>query len=260
MNGSSLVYPNAENRPSAITLDNVRVASPCPTSWEKMTGNDRVRHCQECKLNVYNLSELTRREAEQLIASREGRLCIRFYRRADGTVMTRDCPWAFQVLLRRVSRLAGAALSAVMSLGAAFAQTTQKPSPQSNDTQAAQPAAELALTVVDPQGAVIPGAKVRAIGKDGKQFAGFTRSDGVILISGVAPNRVLLTIECPGFKTYKKEMALRKDKLETLRIALKISETTVVVGELGTPTLVDRDSATVQNVFSGDLLNYFPHR
>src|SRR5262249_36156236 len=158
---------------------NVRVASPCPTSWEKMTGDDRVRHCQECKLNVYNLSEMTRTEAEQLIASREGRLCVRFYRRADGTVMTRDCPWAFQVLARRVSRLAGAALSAVMTLGAAFAQTTQKPSPQSNDGQAAQSAAELALTVVDPQGAVIPGAKVRAVGKDGKQFSGFTRSDGV---------------------------------------------------------------------------------
>ena len=82
--------PPAETPP--ITLENVRVASPCQTSWEKMQGDDRVRHCQECKLNVYSLSEMTRKDAERLIAKSEGRLCVRFYRRADGTILTRDCP------------------------------------------------------------------------------------------------------------------------------------------------------------------------
>jgi len=245
-----------------IALDNVRVASPCPTSWEKMAGDERVRHCQECKLNVYNLSEMTRAEAERLIASREGRLCVRFYQRADGMIITRDCPWGLRVLVRRVSRVAGAALSAVMSLGAAFAQTTQKPCPQSEGGQVAQTAAELALTVVDPSGGVISDAKVKAVGKDGKQFSGFTRYDGVVLISGVAPNRVLLTIEYPRFKTYRKEIVLRKGKIETLRVTLKVDDReTVVVGELAGPVdLVERNSATVQTVFSGDLLNYFPHR
>jgi len=82
--------PPAETPP--ITLENVRVASPCQTSWEKMQGDDRVRHCQECKLNVYNLSEMTRKDAERLIAKSEGRLCVRFYRRADGTSLPGTAP------------------------------------------------------------------------------------------------------------------------------------------------------------------------
>src|SRR6516165_4128226 len=95
-----------------VLLDNIRVASPCPASWEKMSGDDRVRHCQEGKLNVYNLSDMTRAEAEQLITSREGRLCVRFFRRADGTILTRDCPRGLRALSERVSRIAGAVLAA----------------------------------------------------------------------------------------------------------------------------------------------------
>ncbi|HEY6970485.1 MAG TPA: hypothetical protein VJA94_14860, partial [Candidatus Angelobacter sp.] len=109
--------------PMESPLKNVRVASPCRSDWEKMVGDDRVRHCAECKLNVYNLSAMTRREAEELIASREGRLCVRFFRRPDGTILTRDCPVGFRAVVARVSRVAGAALSALMSAGLGVAQT-----------------------------------------------------------------------------------------------------------------------------------------
>jgi hypothetical protein len=57
-----------------------------------MQGDDKVRFCGECRLNVYNLSAMTRREAEEKVRQREGRLCVRFYQRADGTVLTQDCP------------------------------------------------------------------------------------------------------------------------------------------------------------------------
>lgn len=74
-------------------LDEIRVASPCAVSWEDMDGDDQMRHCQHCKLNVFNLSEMSREEAEALIREKHGgRLCVRFYQRADGTVMTKDCP------------------------------------------------------------------------------------------------------------------------------------------------------------------------
>ncbi|HTL29613.1 MAG TPA: hypothetical protein VL282_10335, partial [Tepidisphaeraceae bacterium] len=43
------------------------------------------------RLNVYNLSDMTRDEAEQLVSSREGRLCVRYCQRTDGGVVTRDC-------------------------------------------------------------------------------------------------------------------------------------------------------------------------
>src|SRR6185295_16447527 len=57
-----------------------------------MHGDDRVRFCDDCKLNVYNLSAMSRPEAELLIREKEGRLCGMLYRRRDGTVLTRDCP------------------------------------------------------------------------------------------------------------------------------------------------------------------------
>jgi len=57
-----------------------------------MDGDDQVRFCRECSRNVYNLSEMTQDEAQRIVAEREGRLCVRFYQRRDGTVLTSDCP------------------------------------------------------------------------------------------------------------------------------------------------------------------------
>jgi hypothetical protein len=98
----------------ANPLENVRVAAPCPADWGKMVGDERVRFCGQCELNVYNLSGMTRREAEALVAGTEGRLCVRFYRRADGTILTRNCPVGLRAVRRKVSRVAGAVLSAAL--------------------------------------------------------------------------------------------------------------------------------------------------
>jgi hypothetical protein len=57
-----------------------------------MAGDDRKRFCSECRLTVYNLSAMTRDEATAMLVNAEGRLCAGFFRRADGTVLTRDCP------------------------------------------------------------------------------------------------------------------------------------------------------------------------
>jgi hypothetical protein len=89
---------------SYIPLETVRIASPCSTSWDAMEGTDRVRHCSECSLSVYNISEMSRQEAEKLISNAEGRLCIRMYQRADGTIITSDCPVGVQAFRLRVAR------------------------------------------------------------------------------------------------------------------------------------------------------------
>jgi hypothetical protein len=101
-------------------LDNVKVAAPCPADWGKMVGDERVRYCDGCSLHVYNLSGMTRRAAEGLIASTEGRLCVRFYRRADGTILTRNCPTGLAALKRRAARAATATLTAVLGFFAAL--------------------------------------------------------------------------------------------------------------------------------------------
>jgi hypothetical protein len=83
-----------------------------------MTGDERVRHCGDCQTSVYNLSDLTREQAAALITEHAGDLCVRFYQRADGTILTRDC--AVGARRRRRRRvIAGAA--AVLAGGAAFA-------------------------------------------------------------------------------------------------------------------------------------------
>jgi hypothetical protein len=101
-------------------LAHVRVASPCKADWDRMIGSERVRFCGQCSLNVYNLSAMTRDEAESLIARTEGRLCVRFYRRNDGSIITRDCPVGLRAVRERVSYWTKAATAALLTFFAAI--------------------------------------------------------------------------------------------------------------------------------------------
>lgn len=97
-------------------LNHVRVAAPCPADWDEMIGSERMRFCGQCSLNVYNLSSVTKSEAESLIARNEGRLCVRFYRRRDGSIITKDCPVGLRAIRRRVSYVAKAIGSMMLGL------------------------------------------------------------------------------------------------------------------------------------------------
>jgi hypothetical protein len=107
----------AKARIDLPVLDNLRVASPCRADWATMQGDERVRRCGACSQNVYNISDMTRDEAEALILGRTGRLCIRYYRRADGTVLTKDC--AVGVKRRRRRRVVMLGAAAMLATGAA---------------------------------------------------------------------------------------------------------------------------------------------
>ncbi|HEY8561173.1 MAG TPA: hypothetical protein VIL74_12430 [Pyrinomonadaceae bacterium] len=96
-------------------LNNLKVASPCSQDWNAMVGDGRKRYCGECKLNVYNLSGMSRAEAESLIVSAEGRLCVRFYRRADGSVLTEDCPVGWARAKQRARAFATAFASLILA-------------------------------------------------------------------------------------------------------------------------------------------------
>jgi len=96
-------------------LDKVRVAAACNADWDAMVGDYRTRFCGQCSLHVYNLSSMTRREAESLIARTEGRLCVRFYRRADGSILTDNCPVGLRAVRRRVRSVYKAIASTVLS-------------------------------------------------------------------------------------------------------------------------------------------------
>ena len=97
-------------------LDLIEVASPCPASWDEMSGDAQVRYCRHCRLNVYNLSEMSREEAEAFIRQREGRTCVRFFRREDGTVLTKDCPVGVRALRQRFVRAVAAIAGVLVAL------------------------------------------------------------------------------------------------------------------------------------------------
>jgi hypothetical protein len=97
------------------SLDDVQIASPCSERWDRMRGDSAVRHCDSCHMNVYNLSNMTREEALAVLARHEPRMCVRFYRRRDGTVLTRDCPVGVS-RLRHAARRSWARLAAAISV------------------------------------------------------------------------------------------------------------------------------------------------
>ncbi len=105
-------------------LSNIKIASPCSADWNEMIGNERRRFCGDCKLNVYNLSGMSQREAENLLLDSEGRLCVRFFKRADGTILTKDCPVGWKAIRQRVSKTATAFASLVFAALSGIGLTT----------------------------------------------------------------------------------------------------------------------------------------
>ena len=185
-------------RYTAIMHADIRIASPCKADWNRMAGDDRVRHCAECNLNVYNFAAMTSAEAEELLSNREGRLCLRLYQRRDGTILTNDCPIGFQVKIRHISRIAGAALSGAMTVVSAVAHTLPNKPPAA--TQPKQGNLKVALS--DASGAVIPNAQIRLSDSSGhERFSGKTRDNGV-LQTNLPVGEYRLDITSPGFQNF----------------------------------------------------------
>ncbi len=112
-------FGQGKKRTALPMLDDVRIASPCSANWSEMQGDAKVRYCGKCEKNVYDLSAMTREEAETTLLAREGELCVRFYRRTDGTLLTQDCPVGVR---RKRMRLAAvlAVASGLTTAAAAF--------------------------------------------------------------------------------------------------------------------------------------------
>lgn len=204
-------------------INKLRVASPCSAGWDTMTGNDRVRHCHSCKLNIYNFSEMTGGEVQNLIENTEGRICGRLFLRADGTVITKDCPVGFRAFYKRTARFAGAALTAAAALFSfGFGQSQSKKA--SNCKTAGKifrtESRNLNLvegTVTDSNCAVIPGAKITLINKDtNRESQVESDENGYYRVLLVAPGRYTYNVEANGFETYEKNLDINTS--ESLRI------------------------------------------
>ena len=229
-------------------IDRMRIATPCPISWEQMVGDHRVRFCDHCQLNVYNISELSRLESEKLIASTEGRLCARLFRRADGTVLTKDCPVGLRALRRRVAKRTAAIFAAIVSLsGAAFGQESSGKDKSSAPTQTKitrtnirdQTGTSLSLTVVDALGAVIPDAKIFITDLRTSDITNAaTNDEGRFEIGSLAEGIYSIKIESPGFVAYTVN-SIELERSAAIRVNVVLE-----VGTVGEIVIVDPASVT----------------
>ncbi|MBX7221324.1 MAG: hypothetical protein K1Y36_15350 [Blastocatellia bacterium] len=143
-------------------LDSISIASPCTADWDQMIGNDKVRFCNQCQLNVYNFSGMSQTEALKLVQNREGRLCVRFYRRADGSVLTQNCPVGLAAFKRRVSKIASACAGLLIGLVSGMGTylgfvSEPKPTPIEKPLMGALPVVKPAEQPVVEQGKMIMG-------------------------------------------------------------------------------------------------------
>ncbi len=157
-------------------LNSVAVKTPCTQDWDLMYGNDEMRFCQHCVKHVHDLSAMTRRDAEKLVARAKGSICVRYVRRQDGKIQTASDK-LYQISAR-ASRLAAGVFGASLSLASAvlaqdgidltpqqveaaaqFNKGSSKPD-QAQKTSKEKSESPVFGTVADQNGAVIPGVKV----------------------------------------------------------------------------------------------------
>jgi len=195
-----------------------------------MPGTDQVRHCGECNKNVYNLSAMTRREAEEVLRQTEGRLCARLYRRADGTILTENCPAGLRAVGRRISRFAGAAMSAVAALSSATAaQFPMFPIP--SVLREANSAVNGIVKDSSGQGVENAEVAVSRIGSDLKRVTS-TDSAGHFQVGSLPLGSYTVRIQVPGFRVYTSQTILMPLRTNNLTA-------TLLVGSVGGAVVVD---------------------
>jgi hypothetical protein len=227
----------------SFDINKLRVAAPCSVPWETMNGDERSRHCQLCDLKVYNISEMTAAEVGNLVEKTEGRICGRLYKRADGTVLTKDCPVGLRAFYKRTARLAGAALTAIFALfSVGFGQS------QSKNDKACKTAGRIVSvesrninlvegTITDPNCAVVPGAKVTLINEDTKrEYQVTSNKKGYYRILLNAPGRYMYKVEAGVFNTYSKRLEINSNQSLQINASLEVGS-----GFIGVIVIIDEE-------------------
>jgi ankyrin repeat protein len=232
-----------------------------------MVGNDRVRFCEHCSLNVHNISELTRAKALRLVEISQGRICVRYYTDPRGEVITRSVSPRLYQLRRRVSRIAAGAFSATLSLSSAAGQSCPA-APQSGSAAVAQSPQRWALgaavsgTVTDANGAVIPGATV-ALNGAGTNFFTSTNDSGEFRFEALAAGNYIITVQAPGFNNSTSVFVLQPDgdmrvdqELSVANIEAEVeivSETHILTSTAGAVSIATPGHPFVKAAFQDNL-------
>ena len=246
-------------------VNRLRVASPCPVGWESMKGNDRKRLCDVCEINVFNISSLTNAEVEELIGRKNGRLCIRLYRRTDGTVLTKDCPVGLRAVRKRIGKMVGITFAAILGLfSVAFSQKTRETkSDHVTVTRTTKVTAGSVITghIKDQAGAVIPGVKIKLTGKGSVRGQNTTSDDtGTYHFNTLLPGSYKIEFRYPGFKRELIEDVVVGDR-ESVQVDLemRLSSKTVTVGIFTSEPTIDVTSTTAGTSITSEMIEQLPH-
>lgn len=242
-----------------VSLDNVRTATPCAKGWDEMTGDDRVRFCDQCQLNVYNISAMERREAEAFLTNATGRVCGMYFRRADGTILTRDCPVGLRALRRKISRVAAAAFSAIFSLltgnAALNATVLAQQGSAGNQVKIEKKLRRFDQPMIkgrlfDEFQAVIPEVKVTATNsKTGKTISTETDGNGDFRFADLPEGNYTIKAASLGFRLLEvTKLQLADGESLELKLTLKVN---AIMGDI---TVINPEPLPTKNeVIKGDL-------
>lgn len=194
-------------------LDRVRVASPCEADWDQMTGNRQVRFCEHCVKQVHDLSSMTRADALALVERSNGRLCVRYVKRPDGTLRFSQTPHLVS-LTRRAPKLAAGVFGVALGLSSVSSPAAPKPAREtvvmaSDPVAATSPGrgegrGRVTGTVTDVQDAVVAGALVVLQDAEGRPvLQSSTNGEGIYTFDGVADGTYQVMVSSGGFRPMK---------------------------------------------------------
>lgn len=244
-------------------LDAIDVPAPCPKKWDEMIGDDKVRLCQSCDKNIYNISEMTRGEVRRLLFQSKERVCIRLAKDENGKVRT------LKKRLHKITRqapIAAGVLSASLTFSAlTYAQgewTTRRTlTPISKNQRDKISAASISGTVSDSTGALVPGATI-TLHDTKNNSARKTKSnvEGFYEFENVVKSVYAIEVEAIGFKKFGyQNLVVGGEEILELKIVLEAGEPT----ELGliaddTPALVITEPARVDTTVESRKLESLP--
>ena len=197
-------------------LDRVEISSPCTANWDEMKGTEQIRYCSECDKYVYNLSEMTRREAEELVVSSGDQMCARLTRDLKGQTLTVESLPPVRLLGWKPGRVANAVVSALISITPAAvplasgqaasqsAKTQDGSGHKSHRTVPAGATSTITGIVKNETGQHMPGALVTLTSEaSGEVFSQLTSQEGEYRFDGLAARTYIIEIQAMDYEAVR---------------------------------------------------------
>jgi hypothetical protein len=216
-------------------LDRVEIAAPCGADWDEMQGSNQIRYCSECHKYVYNLSEMTRTEAEALVVSRRDQMCARLTRDLKGNTANVDSP-PVRLLGWRPGPVARTVLSALISIAPAEAALSQGRHVASHSDHSADESGRathrpvpgaatsaIAGIVSDENGAAKAGVVVTLTSEaSGEVLSQLTSEEGEFRFDGLPARTYIVEVQAQGYRAIQHhDVKLQQGQARRIDIAME---------------------------------------